>query len=146
MGIYKWVLPRDIIIDTGVEPDFGAIAANELHFADDDGTHWLSIDVAGRWHVRAGYAWDGCSPKFRLPWGWLIGVPDGDVTSAGYQKAYIPSLAHDIGYQFLDAQQFPYSREKVDEIFHMLLVARGFYNARLYYWAVRFLGGVFRKI
>lgn len=145
MGIYKWVLPRDYSYHTGVVPDFGAAAIGSVSFADERGKYWLSIDVEGKVTVYAGYAWDGCSPKFRV-FGWLLGTPDGDVNpNTGYPSSYHASLLHDVLYQFLDDPRMPYTREQADEVFHRALVAHGFSVPWLYWKAVRLFGGVFRK-
>lgn len=146
MGIWKYRLKADFIHDTGVAPEFGAWQTPELLFADEAGIYWLSIHVSGRVTVHSGYAWDGCSPKFRL-FGKLWGVSDGSVNPrTGYPYTYDASLVHDAMYQFIDHPNMPYSKATIDLIFYRMLQQAGFRYAWLYYAAVKYLGGVYRKL
>lgn len=61
---------------------------------------WVTIND-GWMVVRAGYAWDGCSPAWRLPGTvvWL-GVPDGPLGLDGRPVSWRASLFHDALCQF----------------------------------------------
>lgn len=146
MGIYKYRLKADYVHESGIEPLFGSWQTPELHFCDEWGKYWLSIHVYGRITVRQDYAWDGCSPKFRL-FGKVVGIPDGAINPrTGYPLTYHASLIHDALYQFLDHPRFPYTRAQVDTIFHQMLIKARFPHAGIYYAAVKYLGGIYTRI
>lgn len=146
MGDWMYRLKADFCWESGISPDLGAWQVPELHFSDAHGKYWLSIHVSGRITVRAGYAWDGCSPKFRV-FGKLWGTPDGEIDPmTGYPRTYHASCLHDALYQFADHPRMPYTLEKMDAIFYQRLLVDGFSRARLYYAAVRWFGGVYRRI
>jgi hypothetical protein len=112
-------------------------------FVDRKGARRLEIHPDGTIKVLAGYAWDGCTPKFAA-WDIVIGVPDGIPNhDTKKPKAYFASLLHDALYQFLDAG-LPIQREEADKMFLDLLTRDGFGPRRLYYRAVRAFGGLFR--
>lgn len=56
--------------------------------------------------IRKDYAWDGCTPAFKVPLGALLptglwlGVWDGPKTSEGVPTAFYASLVHDALCQF----------------------------------------------
>ena len=56
---------------------------------------WVTI-ANGYMYIRAGYAWDGCSPKIKIA-GIVVGIPDGPNDECKY-----PSLVHDIFCQFIN--------------------------------------------
>jgi hypothetical protein len=92
-------------------------------------------------HKHTGYAWDGCSPKAN----WLDitwGTPDGKLDWATEKpKTYYASLVHDVLYQY--KQQHGLRRYQCDDVFYNLLKQAQFKPAKIYYLAVRLLGGVF---
>ncbi len=106
-----------------------------ISFRDAAGIEWMRI--AGHQRIiRAGYAWDGCTPKRHLPIiGWL-GTPDPPSTR-------LASCLHDAAYQFSGTRHFPTSREMEDWFFLRLLQARRFSFAATYYTAVRLAGWMF---
>lgn len=119
-------------------------AKKTVSFADDTGKVRLEILHQGIIKVNAGYAWDGCSPKFKIGDLMLLGTPDGVPDPAtGLPKTYYASLVHDALYQFMDDPRMPYSRKEMDEIFHDILIDVGFSFSNLYYYGVRCFGGVF---
>lgn len=60
---------------------------------------WVTIRH-GRIRIAAGYAWDGCSPAWRLPGGIWIGTPDGPLGIDGRPVTWAASLVHDVLCQF----------------------------------------------
>lgn len=112
-------------------------------FVDGSGQRRLEIHPDGELKILAGYAWDGCTPKF-CAFDIVFGTPDGIPNAlTGKPKTYFASLLHDVLYQFLDAQ-LPLSRARIDGIFLEILSRDRFAPRRIYYWAVRLFGGVFR--
>jgi len=97
--------------------------------------------------VKAGYAWDGCTPKFSFLDLLVIGTPDGILSDkTGKPKAYHASLVHDVLYQFLPdlpPDNKVYTREMADGIFLEILEDADFALRKLYYYAVRTFGGFF---
>lgn len=93
--------------------------------------------------IRKGYAWDGCTPKFRL-FGRLFGVWDGFFNLKTHrQDTYYASLVHDTLCQFM--AQHPFKREDVDKVFLHLAKRDNFIFAYPYYWAIRLFALLFRK-
>jgi hypothetical protein len=112
-------------------------------FEDARGCRRLEIYPNGDARIFAGYAWDGCTPKFALC-DIVLGIPDGVPNEVTQQpKAYYASLVHDVLYQFLDAQ-LPLSRAQADSVFLELLTRDHFAPRFVYYVAVRCLGGLMR--
>lgn len=68
----------------------------------------LGIDYQNEWitirhasiRIAAGYAWDGCSPAWRLPGGIWLGVPDGPLGTDGRPVSWQATLVHDALCQF----------------------------------------------
>jgi hypothetical protein len=134
-------------IDADVEHDLRAHLPpgwnEEATFADAGGTVRLVIRADGVARVPAGYAWDGCTPKYCVC-DIAVGIPDGVPNRvSGKPKAYYASLWHDVLYQFLDAG-LPMGRRDADLVFLELLTRDGFAPRTLYHRAVRAFGGVFR--
>lgn len=91
--------------------------------------------------VSEGFSWDGCSPKFRL-FGKVWGTPDGRIVD-GKPITWEASLVHDILYKYLES--LPFIRKEVDKIFYELLKRKKFKWAKVYYIAVRRLGGIYHN-
>lgn len=104
---------------------------------------WLEIHGAtGSLRITSGYAWDGCTPKFRVGDLGYIGTPDGTCDSrTGFPKTRFASLVHDCLYQYYGTHGIP--RRTIDRIFLKMLQEAHFSWAWLYYRAVRLLGGWF---
>jgi hypothetical protein len=104
---------------------------------------WLTIDGAsGRLTIPIGYAWDGCTPKYRVADLGYVGTPDGTIDPvSGYPKARFASLVHDCLYQYYGSHGVP--RRTIDGIFLSMLQEARFSFARLYYLVVRAFGGCF---
>jgi hypothetical protein len=108
-------------------------------FEDSRGNRWLELYPDGRAVILAGYAWDGCTPKwslFDIP----IGVPDGIPNSYTCKpKAYYASLVHDALCQFQNAN-LPVTRKSADYIFLEILTRDEFALRHIYWAAVRIFG------
>jgi len=138
---WVYVLDRDYVynVRSHLPPDWNEGCA----FVDQKGKRRLEIHPNGDATVRAGYAWDGCTPKFAV-FDILVGVPDGVPSQVTKKpKAYYASLLHDVLYQFLDAG-LPLSRAQADRVFLELLTRDRFALRLIYFAAVRALGGLFR--
>ena len=116
---YKYTLKKDY--ECFIEKLIGVNFSNE----------WLSIKN-GVLVVRAGYSWDGCSPKFQFKvFGKkiVIGVPDGK-----NDKLKFPSLVHDVLCQF--GRKILITKQTVNSIFYDMMKAVKWRFAKLYYFAV----------
>jgi len=103
---------------------------------------WLTIAADGTLTIPAGYAWDGCTPKFSLLDLLVLGVPDGVVSvHTGKPKTYYASLVHDALYQYFAWHSI--SRLEADQLFRDMMSERGFSLSWVYYWLVRVFGGLF---
>ena len=108
-------------------------------FADAEGRIRLILESDGAITVTRGYAWNGCSPKFRVL-DLLVGTPEGVVNArTGERKTYFASLVHDALYQFRSVG-LPLSRAQCDRCFLLLMRESGFALAPLYWAAVRVFG------
>lgn len=99
----------------------------KLQFNDQDGTKRMVIT---RYSITIfkGYAWDGCSPKWRLFNKW-IGTPD-------FPETILASLIHDALRQFESTEYFPFSRDYQDDIFFYILKESNFKWASVYLMGV----------
>lgn len=99
---------------------------------------WFTLIVAANYInivIKEGYAWDGCSPKFKLL-GLIVGIWDGPYSFYTHKpQAYYASLVHDVLCQFRTSHKI--SRPDMDLIFYYLLKRDKFVLAPLYYVAVR---------
>lgn len=95
---------------------------------------WLTIDD-GYATVKAGYSWNGATPKFKL-YGKVLSTPDGKEDQL--KKA---TLWHDVLYQFSkQLQNLGVLRKDVDLLFLRDLVDKAWNYAILYYRIVRLFG------
>ena len=91
---------------------------------------------------RNGYAWDGCSPKFKIKdlyFGTCEAVLNFDT---GQSKTYHASMIHDVFYQFAKDVRLFVKRKEVDKEFYNILKRDGFGFAKIYYYGVRFFGWI----
>jgi hypothetical protein len=104
---------------------------------------WLAIDGKdGRATIPAEYAWDGCTPKFRIFDLGYVGTPDGVMDEASaFPITRWASLVHDALYQYYGSHGVP--RRTIDRIFSRMLREAGFSCAGIYYLTVRAFGGAF---
>lgn len=120
---WKWKLNEDYAFEDeyfeGIEADL----------------EWASIHN-GELTIKAGYAWNGCSPKKKFFDLFYFGTSDGVIdVETGHQKAYYASLVHDCLYQYQLIE-----RKHADRIFYKLLHEAEFAPAKLYYLAVKWFG------
>ena len=110
-------------------------------FLDKRGHRRLEIHPNGDLKVLAGYAWDGCTPKFSL-FDILIGTPDGIPNERTKRpKTYYASLVHDVLYQFMELNP-AVPKATADLIFLELLTRDGFAPRKIYFLAVSIFGGL----
>lgn len=99
---------------------------------------WVSIHD-GTIEIAADYAWDGCSPAWRVCGVWL-GTPDGPLMADGRPQTFYASLVHDVLCQF--SRQIPIKKAATVELFRKMLLDAGFapWRAGLYAKAVDLFG------
>ena len=114
--IYRYTLTEDV--------EFYNARLKGYHSSNAFGTI-----INGLITIKAGYSWDGCSPKFINICGLYIGTPDFN------NKTKQASLIHDFLYQYKIG-----TREIADNIFYDELRLQNFPLAGLYYNAVRKFG------
>ena len=89
-----------------------------------------------------GYAWDGCSPKFKIK-DIYFGIPEAVLNfGTGQSKTYYASLIHDVFYQFSKNVRALVKRKEVDREFYAILKRDDFRFAGLYYFFVRLFGWI----
>jgi hypothetical protein len=126
MGVWKYRLEEEYRYQLPIRPEHGLLLGGVA-----------SITESGLLIVSAGYAWDGCSPKWRIG-DVLLGTPDAapdDVN--GLPKTYYASLVHDVLCQFERELSHVVTRREIDMIFRRKMQEDGFGQAALYYGAVR---------
>ncbi len=99
-------------------------------------SNWLVIDD-GEILIKAGYAWDGCSPKRTFTGLFTFGTPDG-VLRHGKAWTYHASLVHDILCQYRG--QHCMTQTQVTWIFQDMLTEVKWPLTSLYVWAVKNFG------
>lgn len=135
---WRYRLEKDYSWQSGYQLD------QDWAFEDRRGTVRLILRADGTITVTAGYAWDGCTPKFCVL-DLSVGVPDGAVhADTGQPKTYYASLIHDALYQFLP-DGLPLNRSQADRCFLRLMTRDEFALRYLYYAAVRVFGDLFRR-
>lgn len=129
---------RDVLVHRTLIPaDFKHWQPNIVFFADEKGRLRMSIQPDGTITIEPGYAWDGCSPKWRVG-PYLLGTPNGAPNlNTGYPYTYFASCIHDALCQWEDDPNMPFTRQQIDKIFLERMQADGFTLAMLYYYAVR---------
>ena len=108
--------------------------------------NWFKLSKDGTVLVKGtnykGYAWDGCSPKFKIK-DWYFGTWEAVLNfDTGQSKTYYASLIHDVFYQFAkDIRKFV-QRKEVDKEFYNILKKDGMRFAKVYYIGVRIFGWI----
>lgn len=119
-----------------LEADYTYQSGREAEFLE---SKWLRIETSGSITVKAGYAWNGCSPKLNVLDLCVLGTPDGIVNVKTMKpKAYYASLVHDALYQYYSYHSL--SRGEADRIFRDILRRDRFLLGPVYYCFVRALG------
>lgn len=85
--------------------------------------------------IHAAYAWNGCSPKRRFL-KIVFGTPDPPCSR-------LASKVHDLLYQFLLTEGFPFTRKQCDDCFFCIMALSGFRFGGLYHYFVKTFGGRF---
>lgn len=114
--------------------DYGH-ASPQLHGIDFE-NDWVTIH-RGNIVIKAGYAWDGCSPCISVLGLFYLGTPDG-AHHLGVPATYHASLVHDVLCQW--KKEIPISKAATVALFHDLLLEVRFPLAGLYAFAVNRLG------
>ena len=107
---------------------------------------WFKLDKDGAMIVKGtrykGYAWDGCSPKWKIK-DLYIGTWEAVLNwETGQSKTYYASLIHDVCYQFSKDLRPLIKRKEADREFYLILKRDAFRFARLYYTGVRLFGWI----
>ncbi|MGH1461009.1 MAG: hypothetical protein ACRBB6_03125 [Neptuniibacter sp.] len=89
---------------------------------------WCVIEN-GSLTIYAGYAHDGCSPKFDICGLFVIGVPDGRL-HLGKPITYYASLVHDVFCQW--RHEIPITKPETVQIFREMLLEVKFGPAKKY--------------
>jgi hypothetical protein len=134
MAVYVYCLKQDYEYQSSI---IGREFENEWFKLSKDGT----IIIKGTNYN--GYAWDGCSPKFKIK-DWYFGTWEAVLSfDTGQSKTYYASLIHDVFYQF-SRQLRPFiKRKEVDREFYNILTRDAMRCAKLYYFGVRLFGWLF---
>jgi hypothetical protein len=108
---------------------------------------WFRLSQDGMVIVKGanykGYAWDGCSPKFKIK-DWYFGAWEAVLNfDTGQSKTYYASLVHDVFYQFSKELRSFIKRKEVDQEFYHILKRDGLRLAEVYYLGVRLFGWLF---
>ena len=135
----KWIYILDQNFEFNIRAHLPADWNQGYAFYDKEGIRRLEIHPNGKAVVLAGYAWDGCTPKWAF-FDIVVGTPDGapshDTTRP---KAYYASLLHDALCQFLGILP-ELKRRQVDRIFLQLLARDDFRPRHFYFAAVLVFG------
>lgn len=133
MGVYVYCIKENY-------PYKSSITGREFE------NEWIKLEPDGMITVKGahglGYAWDGCSPKWKLK-GMYFGTPEAILNNETRQsKTYYASLVHDIFYQFSNEIKGVVRRRDADEEFYSILKRDAFKMARLYFCGVRWFGWI----
>lgn len=133
MSVYVYCLNEDYRCQTSIT---GWEFENEWFKLAKDG-----IMLVKGTHYK-GYAWDGCSPKFKIK-DWYFGTWEAVINfNTGQSKTYYASLIHDVFYQFAKDVRSFIKRKEVDQEFLNILKRDGLRYAKLYYIFVRLFGWI----
>ena len=134
MGVYIYCLEKDYSYKSSIK---------DRQFENE----WLKLEKDGTVTIKGsnkkGYAWDGCSPKWKIK-DICLGTPDGVLNwKTKEPKTYYASLIHDVFYQYSYHVKSFIKRKEVDLLFYELLKENNFRLAKVYCGAVRWLGWMF---
>lgn len=129
----RWLftLPSDYVYESNLK------LSRDFIFYSERGQLLVSVDISGKITVYSGYAWDGCTPKFKLG-EYVLGISDGYPIN-NLPATYHASLIHDVLYQFL--HDLNIERADADKIFLDLM--SDFRYKYVYYYVVRLFGWLF---
>lgn len=134
MGVYVYCIKDDFVYLSSIK---GRSFENE----------WFKLEPGGTVIVKGtnqrGYAWDGCSPKFKIK-DIYFGTPEGVLNfDIRESKTCYASLIHDVFYQFSPDVKSFIKRKEVDNEFYLILEKNNFRFSRAYYFTVRLLGWIY---
>ena len=134
MGVYIYCIKDDLRYQSSI---------TKREFDNE----WFRLEKDGAVTVKGsngkGYAWDGCSPKFKIK-DIYFGIWEAVLNfDTGKAKTYYASLIHDVFYQFSKDMKSFINRKEVDREFYIILKRDKFRGAKLYYIAVRLFGWLF---
>lgn len=110
---------------------------------------WVSLDgkvtiINDLWYIDVGYKFDSCT---WVESGRADKTPDLPVKSLTDQPVHVlwfGALIHDIGYDNLGDNTFPFKRYEMDVFFYCIISeVEEFDIPTLYYYGVRVFGGIF---
>ena len=134
MGVYIYCIKYDYEYHSSIK---GREFENEWFKLEKDG----KVTVKGT--NKQGYAWDGCSIKWKIK-DIYFGTPEGVLNfETGKSKTFYASLIHDVFYQFSKDIKSFITRAEVDREFYIILKAHKFSFARTYYGVVRLVSWLF---
>ena len=133
MGVYVYCLKEDYKYQS-------SIAGGEFE------NEWFKLSKDGAMIVRGtyykGYAWDGCSPKFKIK-DWYFGTWEAILNfDTGQSKTYYASLIHDVFYKFAKYIRSFVKRKEANREFYNILKRDGMRCAKVYYLGVRLFGWI----
>lgn len=117
--VRKYQLQADLIYDIS---DFYKGCNIKFYSYDLRGRTLCGYIQSGVLHIKEGFTWDGCTPKFRI-FGIIFGVPD-------FNETYRASAIHDFLINHEDEHSM--SRYEMDMIFDKLLQEDNFKYRCLY--------------
>ena len=133
MSVYVYCIKEDYKYQSSIT---GCEFKNEWFKLIKDGTVFIKGTNS------RGYAWDGCSPKFKIK-DWYFGTWEAVLNfETGQSKTYYASLIHDVFYQFAKDIRSFVKRKEVDQEFLSILKRDGLRFAKLYYIFVRLFGWI----
>ncbi len=134
MGVYIYIIRKDYRHKSTIK---NREYENEWFKLEKDGT----VIVKGS--NKKGYAWDGCSPKFKIK-DVYFGTPEAVLNyETGKTKTFYASMIHDVFYQFSKEVKSFIKRREADREFYIILKEHKFKFAAIYYRMVRMLGWLF---
>ena len=134
MSVYVYCIKEDHVHKTSIT---GREFENEWFKLEKDG----NVTVKGS--NKDGYAWDGCTPKFKIM-DLYFGTPEAVLNlKTGKTKTYYAYLIHDIFYQFSKDLKPIVKRSEIDKEFYTILKEHEFKLAKIYYFFVHLVAWLF---
>lgn len=130
-GKYRFQLTADLVVDLNK-------GLRGYHILRDGATSWAILD-RDKLTIFAGYAFDGCSPAWKILGKWY-GTPTP-------RRAVAAAAVHDCLRGYLGLGCVGYTRKDTDDIFFDMLQAEGFLGSEIYHGAVAgFCGSLYIRL
>jgi len=129
---YRFVLTKDF--------SFYVDLGQKYHEYRNDGKTW-AIYEDGVITIKAGYAWNGASPAYRVP---IFKFTFWLATPCPY-SALIPTLIHDLSWQFAPLARCVWDFNKGNEMFYQAMTITKFLLRDIYHSAVVNIGPFYRR-